>query len=94
LHRQRIVHRDIKLQNILLDSKDMDNINIKIADFGFAKHIPLGEKLDLKCGTPNYMAPELIRGLEYEFEVDIWATGVIAYFLLAGSHPFSGRDRI
>jgi len=88
------VHRDIKLQNILLDSKDMDNINIKIADFGFAKHIPLGEKLDLKCGTPNYMAPELIRGLEYEFEVDIWATGVIAYYLLAGSHPFSGRDRI
>ena len=46
----------------MLDSKDMDNINIKIVDFGFAKKIPEGEKEDLKCGTPSYMAPEVVLG--------------------------------
>ncbi len=73
------MHRDLKLQNILLDSHDLKEINIKIADFGFAKSIPKGKKESLQCGTLYYMAPEIIQGNEYECEVDIWSTGVIAH---------------
>ena len=65
-----------------------------IADFGFATKIPEGEKEDLQCGTPIYMAPEVVRGLEYECEVDIWSTGVITYILLSGDAPFKGNNKM
>ena len=87
------MHRDLKLPNILLDSKNIDNINIKIADFGFAKKIAEGQQEDLYCGTPSYMAPEIINGKSYGCEVDIWSTGVIAYMLVTGESPFRGKDK-
>ncbi len=94
LHGQRIVHRDLKLENILLDSPDPSNFSIKIADFGFARKIPDGQKEDLQCGTPIYMAPEIVEGREYECEVDIWSTGVITYILLSGDAPFKGNNKL
>ena len=94
LHGQRIVHRDLKLENILLESQDKNDFRIKIADFGFARKIPDGETEDLQCGTPIYMAPEIVKGLPYQCEVDIWSTGVITYILLSGDAPFKGNNKL
>jgi serine/threonine protein kinase len=89
------VLRDLKLENILLDSLEPSNFSIKIADFdSMARKIPDGEKEDLICGTPIYMAPEVIKGLQYECEVDIWNTGVIAYILLSGDALFKGKTKM
>jgi serine/threonine protein kinase len=96
---KKVVHRDLKLENILLVSQDRNNLEIKIADFGFAKEIK-GDKdtdtEDLQCGTPLYMAPEVFdpdNNNGYRFEVDIWSAGVIAYILLLGRAPFDGKNR-
>jgi len=73
------VHRDLKPENLLLSSKNTEDLNVKIADFGFATRILDDNYETLSCGTPFYMAPEIIEGRRYRFEVDIWSIGVIAY---------------
>lgn len=84
-HAFKICHRDLKPENILMDKE----LNLKIADFGFASLQPLGWKLDRPCGTPHYAAPEVVSGKDYDgFKADIWSAGVILYALLAGSVPF------
>ena len=89
IHSKNIVHRDIKLENILLD---LNNI-IKICDFGVGKLIKPGAILRDQCGTPVYMAPEIIKGEGYEGPpVDIWSAGVALYIMLTGNIPFN-RDR-
>ena len=86
IHSKGISHRDIKLENILLD---LNNI-VKICDFGVGKLTQKGEKLLDKCGTPVYMAPEIIKGDGYEgFPVDIWSAGVALYIMLSGNIPFN-----
>ena len=89
IHSRGIVHRDIKLENILLD---LNNI-VKICDFGVGKITQKGQKLLDQCGTPVYMAPEIIQGDGYEgFPVDIWSAGVALYIMLSGNIPFN-RDK-
>ncbi|XP_066935374.1 5'-AMP-activated protein kinase catalytic subunit alpha-2-like [Clytia hemisphaerica] len=84
-HRHMIVHRDLKPENLLLDSHN----NVKIADFGLSNMMHDGEFLKTSCGSPNYAAPEVIKGSLYAGpEVDIWSCGVILYALLCGSLPF------
>ncbi|KAB1263366.1 Phosphorylase b kinase gamma catalytic chain; skeletal muscle/heart isoform, partial [Camelus dromedarius] len=96
LHKLNIVHRDLKPENILLD----DNMNIKLTDFGFSCQLEPGEKLREVCGTPSYLAPEIIECSMnddhpgYGKEVDMWSTGVIMYTLLAGSPPFWHRKQM
>uniref|UniRef100_A0A8D1NFQ0 Phosphorylase kinase catalytic subunit gamma 1 n=1 Tax=Sus scrofa TaxID=9823 RepID=A0A8D1NFQ0_PIG len=96
LHKLDIVHRDLKPENILLD----DNMNIKLTDFGFSCQLKPGEKLREVCGTPSYLAPEIIECSMnddhpgYGKEVDMWSTGVIMYTLLAGSPPFWHRKQM
>ena len=86
IHSRGIVHRDIKLENILLD---LNNI-IKICDFGVGKLIKPNTILKDQCGTPVYMAPEIIKGEGYHgFPVDIWSAGVALYIMLSGSLPFN-----
>jgi MAP/microtubule affinity-regulating kinase len=88
-HMQNITHRDIKLENILLD----DNNNVKLIDFGFATCMPKYKKTKLFCGTPHYMAPEIIQDLDYFGPpVDMWAMGILLYTMLSGTHPFIANN--
>ena len=86
IHSRGIVHRDIKLENILLD---LNNI-IKICDFGVGKLIKPNTILKDQCGTPVYMAPEILKGNGYKgFPVDVWSAGVALYIMLSGTLPFN-----
>ncbi|XP_026636912.1 serine/threonine-protein kinase 33 isoform X2 [Microtus ochrogaster] len=96
LHNKDIVHRDLKLENIMVKSSFLDdnnemNLNIKVTDFGLAvrKHGSRSEgMMQTTCGTPIYMAPEVINAHEYSQQCDIWSIGVIMYLLLCGEPPF------
>mmetsp|Transcript_1211 Transcript_1211/g.1850 ORF Transcript_1211/g.1850 Transcript_1211/m.1850 type:complete len:398 (-) Transcript_1211:2529-3722(-) len=85
--RRQIAHRDLKPENLLLMSAAND-FDIKIADFGFAKRVLSDASLRTQCGTPGYVAPEILEGVAYGLQVDMWSLGVIAYILLGGYPPF------
>ncbi|KAG0706690.1 kinase-like domain-containing protein [Suillus ampliporus] len=88
-HKLKIVHRDLKPENVLLD----DDHNVKIADFGLSNEIKDGDFLKTSCGSPNYAAPEVIRGGLYTGpEIDVWSCGVILYVMLCGRLPFEDDD--
>ena len=82
-----MVHRDLKPENLLLRCKESDS-EIKIADFGFAKKATSDQSLKTVCGTPGYVAPELLRLEKYGTKSDLWSLGVITYILLGGYPPF------
>ncbi|KAJ6665147.1 hypothetical protein lerEdw1_005378 [Lerista edwardsae] len=95
LHRKDIVHRDLKLENILVKSSDIDEdnemkLNIKVTDFGLAVQKMGGSEsmFQSTCGTPIYMAPEVISAHDYSQQCDVWSIGVIMYMLLCGEPPF------
>jgi serine/threonine protein kinase len=92
LHHLSIVHRDLKPENLLLKSQDNDH-DIKLADFGFAKQTS-ARSLDTQCGTPGYVAPEILKGNKYGYEVDMWSCGVIVYILLGGYPPFHEENHV
>jgi len=88
LFKNDIMHRDIKPQNILIN-----NNKIKISDFGFAKSFEKNELITTFCGSPLYMAPEIILNREYTYLSDIWSLGVVLYELLVKSHPYKCDTR-
>nr|ADI46954.1 AMPKR1m [Volvox carteri f. nagariensis] len=90
-HRRRVIHRDLKPENILMD----EHYNLKIADFGLAAvAAPFSGGLTLQCGTPEFTAPEITVGREYDGpSVDIWSMGVILYEALCGALPFKGTTQ-
>jgi polo-like kinase 1 len=90
MHKNRIIHRDLKLGNLFLSEK----MEIKIGDFGLAAKMEFeGERKRTVCGTPNYIAPEILESKNgHSYEVDIWSLGVILYTLLIGKPPFETSD--
>ena len=90
LHSHKIIHRDLKLGNLFLT----DKMQLKIGDFGLATKLDYdGEKKKTLCGTPNYIAPEVLdNSAGHSYEVDIWAIGIIIYTLIIGKPPFETND--
>ena len=90
LHQNKVIHRDLKLGNLFLSEK----LEIKLGDFGLAAKVEFdGEKKRTICGTPNYIAPEILEGKTgHSYEVDIWSLGVILYTLLIGKPPFETAE--
>ena len=90
LHSHRVIHRDLKLGNLFLTEK----MELKVGDFGLATKLDFeGERKRTVCGTPNYIAPEILDGKTgHSYEVDIWSLGVIIYTLIIGKTPFETRD--
>jgi serine/threonine protein kinase len=89
LHSYSVVHRDVKLENVLFnDTKD-----VKLIDFGFSTVCQKGKRLRVFCGTPSYMAPEIVRRSEYEGKpVDMWSLGILLYAILCGYFPFRAKN--
>eukprot|EP01113_Clastostelium_recurvatum_P017422 TRINITY_DN2044_c0_g1_i1.p1 TRINITY_DN2044_c0_g1~~TRINITY_DN2044_c0_g1_i1.p1 ORF type:complete len:496 (+),score=141.35 TRINITY_DN2044_c0_g1_i1:84-1490(+) len=90
MHRHGVVHRDLKPENLLCAGKDGEVC--KIADFGLSKDMSTGN-LQTSCGTPSYVAPEVLSGGTYDAECDLWSVGVITYVLLCGFTPFYGETQ-
>lgn len=92
MHKNSIIHCDIKPSNIFININDQNRMMLKLGDFGFCK---TGEEKDsdVVCGTPNYMAPEIIEDGDYFFESDIWSVGILTYTLLVGRPPFQGATK-
>ncbi|XP_067846715.1 cGMP-dependent protein kinase 2 [Heptranchias perlo] len=90
LHHIGVIYRDLKPENLMLDTEGY----IKLVDFGFAKKIGRGQKTWTFCGTPEYVAPEIILNTGHDFSVDFWSLGILVFELLTGSPPFSGFDQM
>jgi len=91
-HNNSVAHRDLKPENLLLRAEDNDS-EIKIADFGFAKKVLTPNSLTTQCGTPGYVAPEILEGIAYDTKSDMWSLGVIVYILLGGYPPFIEQNQ-
>lgn len=91
LHQANVLHRDLKPQNILLSDTSAEPV-LKIADFGFARALQPQDMAATVCGSPLYMAPEILRHEPYDGKADLWSVGAILYELLLGRTPFTGAN--
>lgn len=87
------VQRDLKPQNLLLSDSTPQAV-LKIADFGFARHLQQQELANTLCGSPLYMAPEILKSQQYDAKADLWSVGTILYELVVGRPPYNGSNHI
>ena len=87
------MQRDLKPQNLLLSDNTPQAV-LKIADFGFARHLQQQELADTLCGSPLYMAPEILQSQKYDAKADLWSVGTILYELVVGRPPFNGSNHV
>jgi calcium/calmodulin-dependent protein kinase I len=92
-HEQNIAHCDLKPKNLLLKTKD-DDTGVMLADFGFATTVFAPKSLKKQCGTPYFVAPEILLREPYDQQADMWSVGVIIYCILSGQLPFTGRRHL
>ncbi|GLT89524.1 hypothetical protein SLE2022_075020 [Rubroshorea leprosula] len=93
LRDNNLIHRDLKPQNLLLSTND-DNAVLKIADFGFARSLQPRGLAETLCGSPLYMAPEIMQLQKYDAKADLWSVGAILFQLVTGKTPFTGNNQI
>jgi len=92
LHNEGVVHRDLKPENLLCSDNSLGGIHIYVADFGLSRLFNEQEQLTTYCGSPEYVAPEVLDCAPYEKAVDLWSVGVITYILLTGFLPFYDKN--
>lgn len=93
LRENNVIHRDLKPQNLLLSTND-DKAVLKIADFGFARPLQPKGLAETMCGSPLYMAPEIMQFQKYDAKADLWSVGIILYQLVTGKTPFNGNSQL
>jgi len=91
-HKLGITHRDIKPENLLLGSKELGIASLKLADFGLARVLDENTMASTACGTPGYVAPEVLQQKPYNQACDCWSIGVVTFILLSGTPPFYEED--
>mmetsp|Transcript_31339 Transcript_31339/g.54395 ORF Transcript_31339/g.54395 Transcript_31339/m.54395 type:complete len:529 (-) Transcript_31339:259-1845(-) len=90
MHERNIIHRDLKLENIMMTSMEEES-DIKIADFGFSAEMTT-DNMAVFCGSPGYVAPEILNKQPYDAKADVYSAGIILYIILSGNSPFFGRN--
>lgn len=92
-HALGIVHRDIKPENLLFNRRDFNRAVIKVSDFGLARFVDEEKLATTTCGTPGYVAPEVLEQRPYNQSCDFWSVGVVLFILLSGGPPFYNPDQ-
>lgn len=93
LQEKHLIHRDLKPQNLLVSTNEVTPV-LKIGDFGFARSLTPQDLADTLCGSPLYMAPEIIQNHKYDAKADLWSVGAILFQLVTGKPPFDGSNQL